>query len=120
MGLAIIGLEQLSAGTERTLNNTDRDQVLWARETDHRTQTLVFTETAGHQPGHGGHSYLRSSWNKRETKVSGRHLKRFLILRHTKEFKSHFAFEVVSTFKDAQKVTGNSFNCYIYPKVTKP
>ena len=25
----------------------DRDQVLWARETEHPTQTLVFTKTAG-------------------------------------------------------------------------
>ena len=51
--------------------------------------------------------------------VSGQHRKRFLILCHTKEFKSDFAFEDVSTFLDAQKVTGNSFNCYKYPKVTK-
>ena len=36
-----------------------RDQGLWARETEHRTQTLVSTKTAGRQPG-WGHCYLRS------------------------------------------------------------
>ena len=33
-----------------------RDQVLWARETEHPTQTLVFIKTAGRQPG-WGHCY---------------------------------------------------------------
>ena len=31
----------------KSFNNNDRDQVLWARETVHPTQTLVFTKTAG-------------------------------------------------------------------------
>ena len=31
----------------KSLNKNDRDQVLWARETEHPTQTLVFTKTAG-------------------------------------------------------------------------
>ena len=43
------------------LKKNDRDQVLWARETEHPlTQTLVFTKTAGRQPGWGRY-YLRSS-----------------------------------------------------------
>ena len=33
--------------TTKSLNNNDRDQVLSARETEHSTQTLVFTKTAG-------------------------------------------------------------------------
>ena len=33
------------------LNNNDRDQALRARETEQSTQTLVFTKTAGRQPG---------------------------------------------------------------------
>ena len=47
----------------KSLNNNDRDQILWARETEHPTQTLVFTKTAGRQPG-WGHCYLRSSISK--------------------------------------------------------
>ena len=39
---------------KKSLNNHDRDQLLWARETEHPTQT------AGRQPG-WGHCYLRSS-----------------------------------------------------------
>ena len=35
-------------------------QVLWAHETEHPNQTLVFTKTAGRQPG-AGHCYRRSS-----------------------------------------------------------
>ena len=35
----------------KSLNNSDRDQVLWARETEHPSQTFVFTKTAGRQPG---------------------------------------------------------------------
>ena len=31
----------------KSYNKNDRDQVLWAHETKHPTQTLVFTETAG-------------------------------------------------------------------------
>ena len=31
----------------KSLNKNDRDQVLWACETEHRTQTFVFTKTAG-------------------------------------------------------------------------
>ena len=31
----------------KSLNKNDRDQVLWARETEHPSQTLVFTTTAG-------------------------------------------------------------------------
>ena len=31
----------------KILNENDRDQVLWARETEHCTQTFVFTKTAG-------------------------------------------------------------------------
>ena len=31
----------------KSLNKNDRDQVLWARETEYPTQTLVFTDTAG-------------------------------------------------------------------------
>ena len=46
--------------SRKSLNNNDRDQILWARETEHPTQTLVFTKTAGRQPG-WGHCYLRSS-----------------------------------------------------------
>ena len=42
-----------------SLNNNDREQVLWAHETKHPTQTLVFT---GRQPG-WGHCYLTSSQN---------------------------------------------------------
>ena len=37
-----------------------RDQVLRARETEHPTQALTFTKSAGRQPG-WGHCYLRSS-----------------------------------------------------------
>ena len=44
----------------KSYNKNDRDQVLWAHETKHPTQTLVFTETAGRQPG-WGRCYLRSS-----------------------------------------------------------
>ena len=32
----------------KSLNKNDRDQVLWAHETEHPIQTLVFTKTAGH------------------------------------------------------------------------
>ena len=35
-------------------------QVLWAHETEHPNQTLVFTKTAGRQPG-AGHCYRKSS-----------------------------------------------------------
>ena len=31
----------------KSLNKNDPDQVLWARETEHPTQILVFTKTAG-------------------------------------------------------------------------
>ena len=31
----------------KSLNKSDRDKVLWARETEHFTQILVFTKTAG-------------------------------------------------------------------------
>ena len=31
----------------KSLDRNDRDQVLWASETEHPTQTLVFTNTAG-------------------------------------------------------------------------
>ena len=31
----------------KSWNKNDRHQVLWARETDHPTQTFVFTKTAG-------------------------------------------------------------------------
>ena len=31
----------------KSFNKNHRDQVLWARETEHPTQTLVFTKTAG-------------------------------------------------------------------------
>ena len=41
-------------------NHNDRDQVLWARETEHPNQTLVLTKTAGRQAG-WGHCYLRPS-----------------------------------------------------------
>ena len=44
----------------KSFNNNDRDQVLRARETEHPTQALTFTQTAGRQPGLG-HCYLRSS-----------------------------------------------------------
>ena len=44
----------------KSFNNNDWDQVLWARETEQPTQTLVFTKTAERQPGLG-HCYLRSS-----------------------------------------------------------
>ena len=44
----------------KSLNKNVWDQVLWARETEHPTQTLVFTKTAGRRPG-WGHCYLRSS-----------------------------------------------------------
>ena len=37
----------LSTIPRNSLNKNDRDQVLWARETEHPTQTLVFTKTAG-------------------------------------------------------------------------
>ena len=40
--------------------NNDRNQVLWASETEHPTQALTFTKTAGRQPG-WGHCYVRSS-----------------------------------------------------------
>ena len=30
----------------KSFNKNDRDQVLWAHETEHATQTLVFTKTA--------------------------------------------------------------------------
>ena len=45
---------------QKSFNNKDRDQVLWAHETEHPTQALTFTKTAGRQPG-WGHCYLRSS-----------------------------------------------------------
>jgi len=36
--------------TGKSLIKNDRDQqVLWARETEHPTQNLVFTKTAGRQ-----------------------------------------------------------------------
>ena len=41
-------------------HNNDGDQVLWAPETEHPTQTLVLTKIAGYQPG-WGHCFLRSS-----------------------------------------------------------
>ena len=47
----------------KSLNNNDLDQVFWARETEPPTQTLVFTKTAGRQPG-WGYFYLRSSREK--------------------------------------------------------
>ena len=47
----------------KSLNKNDRDQVLWARETEPPTQTLVFTKTGGRQPG-WGYFYLRSSREK--------------------------------------------------------
>ena len=31
----------------KSLINNDRDQVLWERESEHPTQNLVFTKTAG-------------------------------------------------------------------------
>ena len=33
--------------SKKSFNKNDRDQVLWARETEHPTKTLVFTNTAG-------------------------------------------------------------------------
>ena len=48
------GEREKESGGERwrkSLNNNDRDQDLGARETGHPTQTLVFTKTAGRQPG---------------------------------------------------------------------
>ena len=47
----------------KSLNKNDLDQVLWARETEPPTQTLVFTKTAGRQP-RWGYFYLRSSREK--------------------------------------------------------
>ena len=44
----------------KPFNNNDRNQVLWASETEHPTQALTFTKTAGCQPG-WGHCYVRSS-----------------------------------------------------------
>ena len=38
-----------SAFLWKSFNKNDRAQVLWARETEHATQTLVFTKTAGRQ-----------------------------------------------------------------------
>ena len=37
--------EKLQTG--KSLNMNHRDQVWWARENEHPTQTLVFTKTAG-------------------------------------------------------------------------
>ena len=42
--------DEMIATKGKSINNNDRDQVLWARETEHPTQTLVFTKTAGRQP----------------------------------------------------------------------
>ena len=39
------GLKSLKG--RKSFNKNSRDQVLWARETKHPTQTLVFTKTAG-------------------------------------------------------------------------
>ena len=50
----------LGSVSRKSLNNNDRDQVLWGRDTERPTQTLVFTKSAGRQPG-WGHCYLRSS-----------------------------------------------------------
>ena len=50
----------LGSVSRKSLNNNDRDQVLWGRDTECPTQTLVFTKSAGRQPG-WGHCYLRSS-----------------------------------------------------------
>ena len=36
-----------SAFLWKSFNRNDRDQVLWARETEHASQTVVFTKTAG-------------------------------------------------------------------------
>ena len=47
----------------KSLNKNDLDQVLWARETEPPTQTLVFTKTGRRQPG-WGYFYLRSSREK--------------------------------------------------------
>ena len=45
----------------KILNENDRDQVLWARETEHCTQTFVFAKTAGSHNLVEVISYLRSS-----------------------------------------------------------
>ena len=41
------GQTECVMGNSKIENKNDRDQVLWARETEHPKQTLVFTKTAG-------------------------------------------------------------------------
>ena len=48
------------AKIRKSLHNNDKDLVLWARETEHPNQTVLFTKAAGRQPG-WSHCYLRSS-----------------------------------------------------------
>ena len=60
LDISVSARSNLGSVPRKSLNNNNRDQVLWACETEHPSQTLVFTKTAGRQPGLG-HCYLKSS-----------------------------------------------------------
>ena len=101
-----------SAFLWKSFNKNDRDQVLWARETEHATQTLVFTKTTGR------HNLVEVlpfyTWRPRDWRKLIEGLRKVDVVDAAQRQIAQHCWEYFSSY-----CGGNSFSCKVSNRLPK-